>query len=482
MITKYKILLCALVISTSTYAQSNYELFMMTQQNTQGSCRSMALGGASASLGGDFTGVVNNPATLGIYRTGQMGLTMGIAIDHSCSEVQSEEYLDQRVRFSFNQLFFVGTNVKSVEKKNISSFSWGVGINRVSNFNKRYSYYLENNQNSFADALAYDYNNGGDQNRALYAWDVAILDSVGNLMTKSFDQNGNPIGQNQNVEYRGSLTEINLSGAYNYENKVMFGLGVGVPLGFMSRSIKYIEQDANSAITNFNNFTYVEDSRTSIAGVNAKLGLLFQPQSNIRIGAYYQSPTSYSMNDTFYYHFISDMEGYAGLWPGAQSEDYLGESDYNMRGASKYGLSGTYLFGTKGLITLDYLRQNPQNNKMFLFADDPQLETEINKSLKNSFRGTNTFKLGLEARLTSLYLRVGGNYTNSPYQEGGSNLGETYGFSIGIGGRSKSSSFDLTYVRQTTRTTDEPYYSGYSEYEAHVTQNVNRIVFSIGLR
>ncbi len=479
----YKILSTFLLssLSIASLAQSNYEIFNMTTQFTQGSSRSMGLGGASASLGGEYTGVVNNPATLGVYRTTQAGFTMALDFDNSQAAIQSKEYDESRTWFSINQLYLVGSSADAADKKNISSWSWGVGMNRVANFNRKTDYTRENSVNSYIDGVTANYNLNGNQ-QAWYAWDVGLTDTVGGQMVTAFDQNGNPLKQRQVLQYSGSLNDINLSAAYNHENKIMLGAGLGIPVGAIKRIQTYQESDESDNIANLNYFDYYEESRTTIVGINAKLGLLYQPKPNIRLAAFYQSPTAYALEDTFFYNFRSDVEGYAGLYAGVQSADFLGQYSYGLIGASNYGLSGTFLFGRKGLITFDYIRQNPQNAKIRLDDIDNDLKQEINSSLKQTFEGINTFKIGAEVRVKRLYIRGGGNFTSAPYQNLSSFAGEQSGFSLGLGYRTAHVAYDLVYTRQSIKFSDEPYYSGLEDGTAMITDHINRIGISIGFR
>ncbi len=479
---KWIILLVLITTTSHSYAQSNFEIYNMTSQNTQGSVRSMGLGGASASLGGDFTGVVKYPATLGVYRTSQGGLTMALDFDKTNAKLPNENYTDGRTWFSINQIYYVGSNANGQDKKNTSSWSWGIGMNRVANFNRKIDYSRTNTNDSYIDLVAEDYNYYGD-GKAWYAWDVALTDTTtsGDMVT-SFQQDGNPLKQRQVVRYSGSLNEVNISGAYNHENKVMLGAGLGIPTGAMKRIQTYTETDESGQITNFNFLKYYEESRTTIVGINAKLGILYQPVPKVRLAAFYQSPTAYALDDTFYYNFTSDVEGYSGLPPFFQSSDFVGQNTYSLRGASNFGISATYLMGMRGLVTFDYIRQNPDRTQIRLDDAYDDIERSINNSLKNTFQGTNTFKAGVELRAKRLYVRGGFNYTSAPYSSLSEYAGEQLGFAIGFGFRTQHMAYDIVYSRQSIKFRDEPYASTYANSTAFITDNVSRIGFSIGGR
>ena len=75
---KKYLILPALLIGISTYAQIPEDVLRYSFFPQNGSARVVAIGGAMGSLGGDITANFVNPAGLGNYKTGEFVYTPGI--------------------------------------------------------------------------------------------------------------------------------------------------------------------------------------------------------------------------------------------------------------------------------------------------------------------------------------------------------------------------------------------------------------------
>jgi hypothetical protein len=61
------------------WGQNEQDVFRYSYQEALGSARTMAMGGAFGALGADLACLTGNPAGLGMYRRGDVGLTTGFA-------------------------------------------------------------------------------------------------------------------------------------------------------------------------------------------------------------------------------------------------------------------------------------------------------------------------------------------------------------------------------------------------------------------
>ena len=78
---KYLIPLLLIIINNSLFAQEPTDALrysFLTQPG--GTARNQAIGGAGASLGGEFSSLFINPAGLGFYKTGDFVLTPGYSL------------------------------------------------------------------------------------------------------------------------------------------------------------------------------------------------------------------------------------------------------------------------------------------------------------------------------------------------------------------------------------------------------------------
>ncbi len=479
---KLLLLASAFLAVHCTQAQTSLDIYNMSDFSPQGSARSIGLGGVNASLGGDFTGAATNPATLGIYRASQGGMTVSFNNQSSTSNYLGNTESERDFSFGVNQLYYVTSSADNYEnKKDASSWTFGFGLNRVQNYNKRYIYERTNTQTSYLDQVVGDYNAGTDLDKAWYAWDVGLTDTAGNTMSVAADPRNGRRNQLKNLHQKGSMSEFNMVFARNMNNEFMIGLGLGIPFGSYGQEINIREKDVNNTMSNFDFMEYREGFTSSIVGVNANLGIIYQPEPFVRLGAWVKSPTSFAVTDTFYYNFSSDVEGYDGLNGTNFSSDYIGVFDYRVVSAFKWGLSSTYLFEDKGLISFDYMMSKPNNNKLRInSANYNDYERDINTDVQRNYTTQHTFRTGMEARIRQLYLRLGGNYRTNPLQ---ADLGDqkAYGFSLGVGFRSAKMAFSLAVAKQYLEYYDHPYpmdnLSG-----VHIKEDYTNFVFSLGFR
>src|SRR5450755_1510331 len=70
----------ALLAITKTYAQEPADALRYSWLTQNGTARNQAVGGAGASLGGEFSSLFINPAGLGFYKTSEIVITPGYSL------------------------------------------------------------------------------------------------------------------------------------------------------------------------------------------------------------------------------------------------------------------------------------------------------------------------------------------------------------------------------------------------------------------
>ena len=70
----------ALFAIIKTYAQEPADALRYSWLTQNGTARNQAIGGAGASLGGEFSSLFINPAGLGFYKTSEFVVTPGFAL------------------------------------------------------------------------------------------------------------------------------------------------------------------------------------------------------------------------------------------------------------------------------------------------------------------------------------------------------------------------------------------------------------------
>lgn len=175
--------LCFAAVSSHVQAQSDYrfgglafnrDLMMawdfssLSRPQTFGTARSMGMGGAFVSLGADLASMSLNPAGLGMYRHNEFSITPLVSLSRAATSSAAGAQAwagDSKNRFA---LADVGLAFNLFERANgaLTSMTLGFGLNRVADFNTRYSFSSDVRYNgamvpSIADVFAQQMNQGG---------------------------------------------------------------------------------------------------------------------------------------------------------------------------------------------------------------------------------------------------------------------------------------------------------------------------------
>ncbi|MBN1157969.1 MAG: hypothetical protein JXA61_01200, partial [Bacteroidales bacterium] len=149
-----------LAASIFAIAHSQYvaDALRYSQSYPSVTARSMAMGGAFTSLGGDFSSVYLNPAGLGLYRGSEFVVSPGLAYAGVKSRYYSQNNEDYKYQFMLGNLGYVG-NYTSGRENGLVSASYAVGYLRLNNLSNDIYIRGINENNSLADYFM-DYANG----------------------------------------------------------------------------------------------------------------------------------------------------------------------------------------------------------------------------------------------------------------------------------------------------------------------------------
>ena len=153
---KIIILLAACVAAAPLQAQNlefggltyNNDLMMSTdfaalsRSHPFGTARVMGMGGAFTSLGADLSSMSINPAGLGMYRRNEFSLTPLLSVAHGQTQGAPSWVGNNKTRFAFANVG-VALNVFESPASPLTSLTLGIGMNRIADFNTRYSFSSE---------------------------------------------------------------------------------------------------------------------------------------------------------------------------------------------------------------------------------------------------------------------------------------------------------------------------------------------------
>lgn len=464
-------------------AQNTLDLGKYTQSYSLGTARSIGFGNALGSVGGDFSTLNVNPAGIGIYRSSEFMVTPGLRFNGSNSEYNGTSTKDNNVRFGFNNIGMVFTDAatgKSYDRRNWKSTSFGIGINRLADFNRNYSYHGRNNTSSAsqffeADALQYGVEDVGYP--GYMGYESYLLSD--NFLTYVPYAKG--INQSKYVEEKGGINELTLSLGGNYKEKLMLGATIGIPILSHKISTTTFEQTIDPlASDSFDNFSYSESLKVSGAGINLKLGAIYKFNDYFRIGAAVHTPTAYSITETSNSNI--SVESYLYGMNSVAGSEFVNE--YSIVTPYKLIASATGMLGKYGFISVDY--EYVGNNSMrFRLEDvDRQLQNRLNNMVKTMYRNASNIRAGIELRFDKTFVRGGVGFCGSPYKDSYYQTART-DISLGFGMRFDNMFLDLGIINSAYKGQEQPYVldgsMGYIQpNSASIKSNYTNAVVTLG--
>jgi len=502
------IILTLLIFNFTVFvsAQSVVDALRFSQTETASTARMAGIGGGMSALGGEFSVINVNPAGLAIYRSSEFSITPSFDIRNTTGILPGvgNSAMDDRANtFSFSNIGLV-FNSQSNGKWKTSNFA--IGFNRIADFREDFSFRGQSS-GSITDQfleLAFDSNglpiNAGqlDDFLAGPALDAgAILEDIdinGNLLTYFSDfeeaEPGAVIERLQTTRRDGSISELSLSFAGNYNNKLLIGGTLGVPILNYSQSREYEEFDPGTEpdgnIPFFESLQFTDTLNTDGVGINVKLGMIYWPTPKLRVGAAIHTPTFYTLTDFFdtsvEYTFTEN-----GVTESGRGLPFnVREIDYGFRTPWRFIGSGGLIIPKFGLLSaeVEYVNYagsrynlDKEGNSIFDLERGDQVNEDINEEVESVLN----FRVGAEYKIERFLVRAGYNYLGSArtdFNESRSRI------SLGGGYRADRYYFDLAYVRGSTESQFSPYDLEDNSEEQLIGRELvsNRILFTFGYR
>lgn len=520
-----------IICSQQVSAQIPEDAIRMSWQTPSGTARSQAIGGAMGSLGGEITTLFVNPAGLGFYKRGEFVFTPGFQFTNGTGSFRGTETKAQS-KNSFN-FGTTGAVFSWQDNSKWRNKTFAIGLNRTANFNNFQHYSGQNDYSSFSEQAVEDFANSGLEIDQFSIYDAPLqymtklayytylIDTIQNA-DGSAQIVGAPqynaiknntdflLNQDKTITTKGGITELALGFASNMDDMIYIGGSLGIPIVNYSRTSVIREEDATGDPNNsFRSAVYQEDYDASGLGVNAKLGLIFKPVQQVRVGLAIHSPSWYALREKTTGSMVVDHEGRLGADVRTANQDdiYTNENvaipdyQFDLVAPWKFLVSGTYTFNAvedvtqqKGFISADIEYVTHRSSK-FRSADPSQSRDyydAVNAVIKDTYKGAINYRVGGEMKFNTVMARLGFAYYGSPYKEksfqyGGSTAEELkpgrMNVSGGLGYRNRGIFVDLTYVHSMNRDINFPYRLADKDNTfAGLKENNGNVILTVGLK
>ena len=396
----------------SAQAQGLSDVMLYSRMDPLGSARSMGLGGAMTALGADLGSVSSNPAGLGMYRSSDVGISIGVGAGGGNMRYGEEQNVTAAPHVMVGQVGAALTMPMNHPQFRRGTFAFSYAP--LKNFHQRVEWAGDQNGESLtqqlalqADGTSFDslwYAQPFDANLAWYTY---LIDTVGGSVNQ-YDPAFGPsddVRQSLRRDRSGRMGETTFAFGTTYADALHIGMAIGLSSVEMQRTDVYSEEKT-SGPSSLDRFTFNDQLEVSGSGGYWSFGLILQPKSSpIRLGWSYRSGTVYTLDDFYQVDATSDFQDGNGYeWNSPNS--YV---QYQIRTPRQHRLGLSWTMGKRALLSLDYgyrdYRQATFESNDFLDSDVQSIQCGID----NQFDAAIQYSGGLEFRVQDTWrIRMGG--------------------------------------------------------------------------
>ncbi|MFK8303484.1 OmpP1/FadL family transporter [Capnocytophaga stomatis] len=474
------------LIGMAVSAQNITDALRYSTEDLNGTARFKSMSGAFGALGGDFSAIGINPAGSAIFSGSEIGFTFGNETFKDKNSYLSTKSENKSSDFSFSQFgatFSIPNYSRDAKWKKFSlTFNYQTtknfddrdlyfgGITRDRNLSDYFLYYANGVQQQ--DLMLDEYKNKikvgeaslselydrmGGSNRAfklrnaILGYTVGLVDpKIGRreISTSDSDQladdilqeteyvknvsEGTVTKQSFSVLTKGGITKYNFNFATQYGDNIYLGVNLNshqVDFYSITSHSEFYETSSNIKSAFFKN-----ELKTTGSGFSFQLGAIAKLTKELRMGLSYSSPTWYRLQDETT-QYLETNKGEFFARPNIVAV----YDEYKLRAPGSWTGSVAYVFGKKGLISLDYVYKDYSN---IHFGSGINNENTI---IQRELGSSSSIRFGGEYRIKALNLRAGWRYEKSPYTSSEKYIGDLNGYSFGAGYSFGGIRLDVSY-------------------------------------
>ncbi len=445
------------VLLTCTYtiiinAQSMQDALRYARPELTGTARYMSMGGAFNALGGDFSAINDNPAAGGVFVDSEFNFTLNTNNNQIKSNYLGNENKINSENSNINQ-FGVVLVLKNTNGGDLFKLSFAYNYQRTHNYEYKFRASGVNKNSGlddyflgFANGVQYGriktYDNetlsesyeflgnnfGFATQQAFLGYQSYIINPLDDIdLNNIYSSNSNP--QNQAVDHDFFISNSGQNGKHSFNISGQFKdnlyLGINLNSYYMEfRRIDRLTEFNYGSESDFISTIFENDLNTVGSGFSFQLGSIYKFNS-LRVGFSYQSPVWFNFTDELVQYIeTSKTNGFDVVDPRI-----INIYEYSLKIPSIFSVGLAKVFGSKGLLSLQYDLTNFSNLKFNVADGDINFINQNNK-IERSLKSAGILKLGGEYRVSRLSFR-GGYYNQQSINNITNDV--SYGFSFGLG-------------------------------------------------
>ncbi|MCF6130007.1 transporter [Flavobacterium sp. AS60] len=479
-------------------------------ENITGSARFRGMGGAFGAVGGDLSALNQNPAGSLFFNNNYATATASINNTKNSSLYNGTRTKDNDSSLDLNQagvvFVFNDTSGKSNWKKIAIAFNY----ENTNNFNNSIFSAGTNQYNSIGNYFVNQANaNGGIPLELLTLQPgetfYELYDYLGTLPDASYPNVSGFQAQQAFLGYTTYLFDSNSPNTYNsnvpaanysqqnyytstgyngkitgnfatqYKDILFLGLNINAHFTDYVRTTSLREQNDGLAANGVSYIRFDNQLHTYGSGFSFNLGAIVKIVPQFRVGLAYESPTWYRLTDELAQYVDSDYS------TNSVSNTYVADPDiinvyapYKIQTPSKWTGSMAYLFGKKGIVSVDVSTKDYSTTRFKPKNEYPY--AGLNQFMKNNLENAVEVRVGGEYKIKQVSLRGGYHFDQSPYKVD-QTFGDLTGYSAGVGYSFGESKIDLAYSYEH-RNMNQPLISSGQPDPARISRYNNNIIIS----
>ncbi len=229
---------------------------------------------------------------------------------------------------------------------------------------------------------------------------------------------GGRFNQSEETTSDGGIHQWSFGGAVDVTENVSLGASLNLITGSNNLNVIYMERDPNDVINNTRTFDASFEVNPKYTGASAKIGSLFRPMRNLRVGLTITTPSYLSVEENS--NYFEEWEPDTGRIL-TYSEDsfrkYKLQSPWRFEVGAAYKYKIVQLSGSVEMVNWTETRFSSS----ILDGDGRDVDSEINSRLRNLCRETANYKLGTEVIVPQIGAKLiaGYRYQASPIKASG---------------------------------------------------------------
>lgn len=384
-----------------------------------GSARSMGLGGANTALGADLGALWSNPAGLGMYRSSDLGFSLGVGAGGLNTTYTGTSEVTAAPHAVVGQFGIALTMPMNHPKFRRGTFA--IGYLPSNDLHQRGQWTGEQEGQSYTQELALRAEGTPFDSLWRYhpfdadlAWYTYLIDTVAGTVDQYDPAFGTDrVRQSLRRDRMGRTGETTIAFGTTYDDILHIGLAVGLTSLEMERTDVYSEQKV-SGPSPLDRFTLNDRLQVSGSGGYWSFGLMLQPETApVRFGWSYRSGTVFSIDDFYSVDVQSDFsDGSSFEWNSPES--FI---QYRIRTPRQHRLGFSWTMGKAALLTLDYGRSDFRETTFTSGDYDAADIADVQAQMDTLFQVEQQFRGGLEFRLDDMWrFRMGGGWHTAAAQ------------------------------------------------------------------